>query len=321
MWCSCGTCRSGTCTGVRPPQKARCAATSAPSMGETREASSMHKRATKLDLNTKLRKAHIHVVKRNKVNSLVSRNATFSDWWEPLPDSRISYGSSATGTSSIKERREAEILLHKLAQEDPFVQDIQKLKLQRKLTLKKHKKLYKWNAFLDKNNVLRVRGQLSHSALHYDMKHPAILSRKSHVSALLLKHYHKLGHHQRRGMTLNEFRAKGIWILECGSVVSSHIYKCVKCRRYRRSTEVEEKTETLDNKWCIHERTTNACSHQRTCTQTQIRSGKIFYGSQDRVFWVAEGNGSRTSKSNRLWICNERPSSKPYGWSSGTANS
>ncbi len=39
---------------------------------------------------------------------------------------------------------------------------------------------------------------------------------------------------------MNELRANGIWILGCGSVVSSHIYKCVKCRRYRRTTEVQK---------------------------------------------------------------------------------
>ncbi len=38
---------------------------------------------------------------------------------------------------------------------------------------------------------------------------------------------------------MNELCANGIWILGCGSVVSSHICKCVKCRRYRRTTEVQ----------------------------------------------------------------------------------
>lgn len=50
---------------------------------------------------------------------------------------------------------------------------------------------------------------------------------------------------------MNELRDNGIWILGCGNVVSSHIYKCVKCRRYKITTEVqqmanlpEERTET-----------------------------------------------------------------------------
>lgn len=38
-------------------------------------------------------------------------------------------------------------------------------------------------------------------------------------------------------MTVNELRANGWWILGCSSSVSTHIYKCVKCRKYRRYTE------------------------------------------------------------------------------------
>lgn len=82
-------------------------------------------------------------------------------------------------------------------------------------------------------------GRLSQSALHHEVKHPAILPKESHVS-LLVKHHHEGVHHQGRGMTLNEMRANGIWILGCGNVVSSHIYHCVKCRRYRRATDVQQ---------------------------------------------------------------------------------
>lgn len=207
-----------------------------------------------------LRKAHVHVVKMKEVNSLVSRFTKFSDWSRVVRAiARLKrfirefkqLQPKTTGTTSLEERREAELFIIKLVQEDAFAQDIQKLKLQRELTPKKHNKLHKLNAFLDTNNVLRVGGRLSHSALHHDVKHPAILPKKSHVSALLVKHHHELVHHQGRGMTMNELRANGIWILGCGNVVSSHIYKCVKCGKYRRTTEVqqmanlpEERTET-----------------------------------------------------------------------------
>lgn len=38
-------------------------------------------------------------------------------------------------------------------------------------------------------------------------------------------------------MTMNELRSNGIWILGCSKVVSFHIYRCIKCRKFRRSTE------------------------------------------------------------------------------------
>lgn len=38
-------------------------------------------------------------------------------------------------------------------------------------------------------------------------------------------------------MTLNELQANGWWILGSSSIVSSHIFKCVKRRKYSRCTE------------------------------------------------------------------------------------
>lgn len=53
-------------------------------------------------------------------------------------------------------------------------------------------------------------------------------------------------------MTMNEIRENEIWILGCESVVSSHIYKYVKCRRYKGTTDIlrmadlpEERTDPL----------------------------------------------------------------------------
>lgn len=60
------------------------------------------------------------------------------------------------------------------------------------------------------------------------------------MSALLVKHHHEHVHHQGRGMTMNVLRASGIWILGCGNLVSSHIYRCVKCQRYRKATNVQQ---------------------------------------------------------------------------------
>ncbi|XP_038549580.1 uncharacterized protein LOC119883123 [Micropterus salmoides] len=196
-----------------------------------------------------LRKAHVHAVKMKEVNSLVKRFTKFSDWSRAVrAAARLKrfirefkgHQPRTKEATSLEERREAEIFIIKLVQEEAFAEDIQKIKLQKENTLNKRNKLRQLNAFLDKDNVLRVGGRLSRSALHHDVKHPAILPKKSHVSALLVKHYHERVHHQGRGMTMNELRANGIWILGCGSAVSSHIYKCVTCRRYRRATEVQK---------------------------------------------------------------------------------
>ncbi|XP_048048363.1 uncharacterized protein LOC125269515 [Megalobrama amblycephala] len=38
-------------------------------------------------------------------------------------------------------------------------------------------------------------------------------------------------------MTINDIRSNGVWILGCSSEVSSLIYKCIKCRKLRKSNQ------------------------------------------------------------------------------------
>lgn len=59
------------------------------------------------------------------------------------------------------------------------------------------------------------------------------------MSKLLIEHYHQF-HHQGRGITMNDLRANGLWILGCRHAVSSYIYKCIKCRTFMRNTEVQK---------------------------------------------------------------------------------
>nr|XP_061819695.1 uncharacterized protein LOC133608465 [Nerophis lumbriciformis] len=200
------------------------------------------------DTDPELRKAHVHTVKAENTNPLISRHSKFSAWSRAVKAvarlkkcvRRRSGGQVWTDqTTNLKERRKAEFFIIKLTQEEAFADDIKKIKCNGAEKLGKRNKLYQLNAYLDANNILRVGGRLSQSALHHDVKHPAILPRKSHVSDLIVKYHHERVDHQGRGMTMNEIRANGIWILGCGSIVSSHIYKCVQCRRYRRTTEVQ----------------------------------------------------------------------------------
>ncbi len=57
-------------------------------------------------------------------------------------------------------------------------------------------KLHKLSPFLDDQGILRVGCRLTYAALHPHVKHPAILPKDSHVSAVLIKHYHERVHHQ-----------------------------------------------------------------------------------------------------------------------------
>ena len=151
--------------------------------------------------------------------------------------------------SSLEERREAELTIIKMVQEATFSQEIQLLQSDKETPVKgKANKLHRLSPFLDDQDILRVGGRLTHAALHPQVKHPAVLPKDSHVSHLLVKHYHERVYHQGRGMTMNALRSNGIWILGCSKAVSSHIYKCTKCRKFRRCTEQQRMSDLPEDR-------------------------------------------------------------------------
>ena len=147
----------------------------------------------------------------------------------------------------VKERQRAELQIIRIVQNEAFQDEIQLLKdvnikspaadkdgsKERMKTVKKSSSLYKLDPFLDKDDVLRVGGRLRQSSIPYDVKHPVILPKKGHVTDLILCHFHQLIKHQGRGITQNEIRSSGYWIVGGSSVVSKHISECVSCRKLR----------------------------------------------------------------------------------------
>ena len=83
-------------------------------------------------------------------------------------------------------------------------------------------------------------GRLHRSNQSMQNKHPVVLPRKGHVTDLVIHHFHAKVEHQGRGITTNEIRANGFWILGCSSAVSSVIYKCVKCRKIRGKCQIQK---------------------------------------------------------------------------------
>ena len=147
----------------------------------------------------------------------------------------------------VKERQHAKLQIIRIVQNEAFQDEIQLLKdvnikspaadkdasKERMRTVKKSSSLYKLDPFLDKDGILRVGGRLRQSSIPYDVKHPVILPKKGHVTDLILCHFHQLIKHQGRGITQNEIRSSGYWIVGGSSVVSKHISECVSCRKLR----------------------------------------------------------------------------------------
>lgn len=109
--------------------------------------------------------------------------------------------------------------------------------------LKFNSPINRLDPFLDDSGVLRVGGRVHRGNFNIKLKHPIIIPRKSNITNLLIRHYHERIRHQGRGMTTNEIRANGYWIIGCSSAVYSQISKCVKCRRLRACTQVQRMSD------------------------------------------------------------------------------
>ena len=92
--------------------------------------------------------------------------------------------------------------------------------------------MHKLDPFLDDHGILRVGGRLQQSLLSPELKHPIILPKKNHVSALIVQHIHGRSH-QGRSCTLNGVRQSGYWIIGCKSIVSRTIQECWICSKLR----------------------------------------------------------------------------------------
>ena len=75
------------------------------------------------------------------------------------------------------------------------------------------------------------------------MKHPVILPRKHHMTELIIRHCHEQTAHQGRGMTLNQIRQNGFWLIGGSSRVSKYIRSCVICNRLRRPTLTQKMSD------------------------------------------------------------------------------
>ena len=111
-------------------------------------------------------------------------------------------------------------------------------------TAKLRSSINKLDPFIDENGILRVGGRLKHADLSDEVKHPVILPKGSHVTSLIIRYYHESTKHQGKGMTLNEIRSHGFWIIGGSSAVSNVIASCVTCRKLRGAV-IEQKMSDL----------------------------------------------------------------------------
>ena len=188
-----------------------------------------------------VRKVRVHASSTKEENVVLKRIQNFSDWQRVVKAVTLLrrfvsckvHGKEFVriSPSSEEDRQETCRMIIQLLQREAFAEEIRML--ERSYPISTKSKLYKLDPFLDEDGILRVGGRLVQSSLLYGVKHPMLLPRKSHVTELIIKFHHERVSHQGRGMTVGELRSSGYWILGCTKAVSSHIHKCVPCRKMR----------------------------------------------------------------------------------------
>ena len=113
---------------------------------------------------------------------------------------------------------------------------------------KKSSSLHQLDPFVDSDGILRVGGRLRRASLTDSNKFPVILPRKSHISNLIIKHYHEQVQHQGRSFTLNEVRSNGYWIVGGTSAVGSYVSSCVTCRKLRGALQEQKMADLPEDR-------------------------------------------------------------------------
>ena len=114
---------------------------------------------------------------------------------------------------------------------------------QSRKTVKKSSSIYQLDPFLGKDGILRVGGRIRRANIPENIKHPCILPRKGHVTELVICHHHQKVAHQGRGIKHYNIRSSG-----GRSAVTSHIAKCVKCRKLRGSLQEQKMADLPEDR-------------------------------------------------------------------------
>ena len=162
----------------------------------------------------------------------------------------------------VQDLEQAEVEILKLVQANAFDKEVKTLKdfqaqtegvrkdrqcvKERKALLKKTSSLNALDPYLDANGLLRVGGRIMKANLEDNLKNPVTLPKTGHITELIIRHAHEKTYHSGRGVTLNELRSNGYWIINGNAAVRRFISRCVRCR-YLRGTAGEQKMANLPN--------------------------------------------------------------------------
>ncbi|XP_060871447.1 uncharacterized protein LOC132945707 [Metopolophium dirhodum] len=86
--------------------------------------------------------------------------------------------------------------------------------------------------YVDEKGIIRVGGRLRFASASQDAKHPILLPRSSHLTELIIRHYHLSFLHGGSKLVLSMLSQK-FWILSGRAAVRRVIFSCVPCTRHK----------------------------------------------------------------------------------------
>lgn len=132
---------------------------------------------------------------------------------------------------SISEINEAEKLLLRKMQQECFLEDLQELKLNRKLCPKN--RLFTLDAIY-KDDLIRLGGRLNNAKVNEEVKTPIILDSKHKITKLIIKYYHEKVNHHGQETVISLLRER-FWIISIRKAVRSCWAECQWCKNRRAS--------------------------------------------------------------------------------------
>ncbi|XP_029173243.1 uncharacterized protein LOC114942106 [Nylanderia fulva] len=131
---------------------------------------------------------------------------------------------------SAQELNDCRLRWLRIVQRQDFAGELKALT--REAPLSRKSPLRALRPFLGPDGLIRVGGRLENASLNYEEKHPIVLTKRSHLSLLLVCDAHHCTLHGGPQLTRSVL-ARRYWVIHANTLIRAVIHCCVRCARFR----------------------------------------------------------------------------------------
>lgn len=107
--------------------------------------------------------------------------------------------------------------------------------LQEQKPIPRNSQILSLNPFIDADGLLRVGGRIHKAPTNYNLRHPVLLPRHSHLTKLIIDDIH-MRHYHAGPQLVQSLICQKFWIIRARDAIRHQIRKCVTCVKQRAST-------------------------------------------------------------------------------------